>query len=121
MLCIVLNRVIAIQVWARGIAKKDTTMPVYQVSSHFKELKCYAIFSFGAVQNMLSNMATHIEAVKRYLLPNLNRYNKMSLEITALAQLTLAVALCVVRNMGLFFATPLGVIGLGQGFMGPTL
>jgi hypothetical protein len=28
MLCIVLNRVIAIQVWARGIAKKDMPMPV---------------------------------------------------------------------------------------------
>jgi hypothetical protein len=28
MLCIVLNRVIAIQVWARGIAKKDIPMPV---------------------------------------------------------------------------------------------
>jgi hypothetical protein len=43
MLCIVLNRVIAIQVWARGIAKKDITMPVYQVSAHFKELKCYLL------------------------------------------------------------------------------
>jgi hypothetical protein len=29
---------------ARGIAKKDTTMPVYQASAHFKELlKCYKI------------------------------------------------------------------------------
>jgi hypothetical protein len=41
MLCIVLNRVIAIQVWARGIAKKDIPMPVYQVSAHFKKLTCY--------------------------------------------------------------------------------
>jgi hypothetical protein len=32
MLCIVLNRVIAIQVWARGIAKKD--MPLFTPKRH---------------------------------------------------------------------------------------
>jgi hypothetical protein len=25
----------------KGIAKKDIPMPVYQMSAHFKELKCY--------------------------------------------------------------------------------
>jgi hypothetical protein len=29
---------------ARGIAKKDIPMPLYQVSAHFKELKCYEFF-----------------------------------------------------------------------------
>jgi hypothetical protein len=57
-----------------GHSKKNTTMAVYQVSAHFKELKCYYFFNFlmstRLVPGLISYCVGHFLETNRFSIPH---------------------------------------------------